>query len=69
MDTVIKSLLRGRVLSATTGLAAAGLSGGAAITDSLNEATAVVTALLALVSACAALYSKVREIKKGSTND
>lgn len=62
MDSVIKSLLRGRVLATVTGAAAAGLSGAAAITGALNEATAVVTALLALISSLAALYSKIREL-------
>lgn len=65
MDTFLQSLLRGRMLAAVAGTAAAGLSGTAALTGAINDATAIVTAALALVSAVAALYSKLREIKQG----
>lgn len=68
MDTFLQSLLRGRMLATVAGASAAGLSSTAALTGALNEAAAVVTALLALVSACAALYSKLREFKKGQSN-
>lgn len=57
MDSLIQSLLRGRMLAT--------VSSAAAVTAALNDATAAVTALLALVSALASLYSKLREIRQG----
>ena len=67
IDSITKSLLRGRMLAAVSGASAAGISTTAALTDAVNEATALATAILALVSALAAVYSKVRELKRTVT--
>ena len=63
IDSLTKSLVRGRMLAAVAGTSAAGISTTAAITDHINEATALATAVLAFVSAIAALFSKLREMR------
>lgn len=62
-DTLVQSLLRGRVLAATaaTGIVASSVT--ATITGSVNDATALLNAVLALVSAWAAIVSKLRELR------
>ncbi len=62
-DPILTSLLRGRVLAAVTGTAAAGSSAVAAITGTVNEAVLLINALLALIAALAAIYSKLRDLR------
>ena len=69
IDSITKSLLRGRMLAAVSGASAAGISTTAAITDTVNEATALATALLALISALAAVYSKLREMRQPTVRE
>jgi uncharacterized membrane protein YccC len=66
MDSILQSLARGRILATVAGTTAASVSLTATATGHLNEITALMTALLAFVSAGAALYSKIREIRKAN---
>ena len=69
IDSLTKSLVRGRMLAAVAGTSAAGISTTAALTDAVNEATALATALLALISALAAIYSKLREMRQPTVRE
>jgi hypothetical protein len=63
-DSLIKSLVRGRVLAAATS-AAAGTSVVAVATGWADDAALMLTAVLNAVSVLAAIASKVREIWRG----
>lgn len=63
MDSLFQSLLRGRVLATVASSAIVGTSTASMLTNSVNEWVVTANALLALVSALAALASKLREIR------
>lgn len=58
MDNLIQSLMRGRVLAAST----AALGAATLITNTANEWTIAAVAILNLIAAVAAIVSKIREI-------
>ena len=63
-DTIIQSLMRGRLLAAVAG---SGVAGGSILeltTTATEEMTAVVNAILGLIAALAAVYSKLRELRR-----
>jgi hypothetical protein len=68
-DSWLTSLLRGRVLAAVAGSASASLSLTAVASGALNEWTATLNGVLALVTVVAAIASKLREIWRGQDAD
>ena len=62
-DSLIQSLLRGRLLAATAATAAAGFSTASVVSGTVDDWTAALNAILMLISAIAAIVSKFREIK------
>ena len=63
MDSLLRSLLRGRVLATVASSAIVGTSTASMMTDSVNEWVLTANAILALVSALAAIASKLRELR------
>ena len=62
-DTILQSLIRGRLLAAVAG---SGVAAGSLLELTVNatdELTAVINSVLGLVAALAALYSKLREMR------
>ena len=62
-DSILESLLRGRLLAAAAG---SGVAAGSLLELTVNatdELTAVINSVLGLVAALAALYSKLREMR------
>ena len=64
-DSILKSLLRGRLLAAVAGSSIAAGSLLELTANATDELTAVINSVLGLVAALAALYSKLREIRTG----
>ena len=62
-DTIIESLLRGRLLAAAAGSSIAAGSLLELTVSATDELTAVINSILGLVAALAALYSKLREMR------
>jgi hypothetical protein len=65
-DSLLQSLFRGRLLAASAATAAAGVSASTLVTGNVDEWTAALNAILMLISALAAIISKLREIKGAS---
>jgi hypothetical protein len=65
-DSIFTSLIRGRILSTVAGTASAAVATSmlSGATGTINELALFITALLGLVSAIAALYSKLREMAR-----
>jgi len=62
-DTLIQSLLRGRMLAVAASTVVASTGTAAMLAGQMNEWLVVLNTLLALVSAIAAIASKLREIR------
>jgi hypothetical protein len=64
-DTILESLIRGRLLAAVAG---SGIAAGSLLeltANATDELTAVINSVLGLVAALAAVYSKLREMQRG----
>ncbi len=62
-DTLIQSLMRGRMLAVAASTVVASTGTAAMISGQMNEWLVALNTLLAVVSALAAIASKLREIK------
>jgi hypothetical protein len=65
-DTLTQSFMRGRLLAVAASTAVASTGTAAMLTGYMNEWLIVLNTILALVSALAAIASKLREIKGAS---
>jgi hypothetical protein len=62
-DTILQSLMRGRLRAAVASAVVASTGTAAMLTGTMNEWIVLLNTLLALVSAISAIASKLREIK------
>jgi hypothetical protein len=68
-DSILESLIRGRLLAAVAGSSIAAGSLLELTANAADEMTAVINSVLGLVAALAAVYSKLREIRTGARGD